>query len=175
MHATDKQFEAWVREHQRTVFGIALRFLGDRGEAEEIAQDVFLALYDALPGLESEEHLRFWLRKVAVHRSTDALRRRKRRPEDGAELWDEQAHGCSSTREAGGEMRGELEQLVRSLPEPYRTAVILRYTEDAEPGEIALLTGQPLATVKSNLQRGLKMLRRKADFMMKDAVKEMSR
>jgi RNA polymerase sigma-70 factor (ECF subfamily) len=56
--------------------------------------------------------------------------------------------------------------MVRSLPEPYRTAVVLRYAEEATPDEIAGIVGQPVATVKSHLQRGLNLLRQKAVVML---------
>jgi RNA polymerase sigma-70 factor (ECF subfamily) len=50
-------------------------------------------------------------------------------------------------------------------------AVVLRYQEEMQPAEIATLLGQPVATVKSNLQRGLQMLRRKAAVTMKEYVR----
>jgi RNA polymerase sigma-70 factor (ECF subfamily) len=52
-----------------------------------------------------------------------------------------------------------------------RIAVVLRYQEEMLPDEIAKLLGQPVATVKSNLQRGLKLLRRKAEITMKEYVR----
>ena len=61
------------------VYSIALRMLGDTGLAEELAQDVFLELHGAMRRMESEEHLRFWLRRVAMCRALDALRRRRSR------------------------------------------------------------------------------------------------
>ena len=64
-----------------------------------------------------------------------------------------------------------LEELLRTLPESMRVAVVLRYQEDMLPDEIATLLGQPVATVKSNLQRGLKLLRRKAEVTMKEYVR----
>ena len=63
------------------VFSIALRILGDRSAAEEAAQDVFLELHAKLGELASEEHVRYWLRRVTVHRSIDRVRRRQRQPE----------------------------------------------------------------------------------------------
>jgi RNA polymerase sigma-70 factor (ECF subfamily) len=53
-----------------------------------------------------------------------------------------------------------------------RVAILLRYQEDMPPDEIACLLGQPVATVKSNLQRGLKLMRRKAAVTMKEFVRE---
>ena len=64
-----------------------------------------------------------------------------------------------------------LEELLRVLPEPMRVAVVLRYQEEMLPDEIAKLLNQPVATVKSNLQRGLQLLRRKAAVTMKEYVR----
>jgi len=65
-----------------------------------------------------------------------------------------------------------LEQMLLSLPQGLRAAIVLRYQEDLTPDEIAKTLEQPLATVKSNLQRGLEMLRRKAGSMLKEYVRE---
>ena len=64
-----------------------------------------------------------------------------------------------------------LEELLLGLPEAMRVAVVLRYQEEMSPDEIATLLGQPVNTVKSNLQRGLQMLRRKAAVTMKEYVR----
>ena len=69
------------------VFSLALRMTGDRGLAEEIAQDVFLDLDRNLAKIESRRSTRFWLRRVAMSRSTDALRRRRVRGMDLRLRW----------------------------------------------------------------------------------------
>jgi len=175
------EFRRLVETHQRMVFSLALRVTGEYGTAEEVAQDAFLELYRALGGpevrLESEDHVRFWLRRVTVHRATDALRRRAVRPEAAAEEFLEEAHGAEV---ADGTVSGNgmnaavvarLEELLQGLPEAMRVAVVLRYQEDMSPDEIAKLLGQPVATVKSHLQRGLQLLRRKAAVTMKEYVR----
>ena len=166
------EFRRVVETHGRTVFSIALRITRDTGTAEEVAQDVFLELHRSAERLESEDHVRFWLRRVAVHRSTDALRRHFRRPESHAEEWIDEQHsvGRSDSGLDNG-MARRLELAVGSLPESLRVAVVLRYGEEMTPDEIGRLLGQPLATVKSNLQRGLKLLRQKAAVTMKEYVR----
>jgi RNA polymerase sigma-70 factor (ECF subfamily) len=169
------EFRRLVETHQRMVFSLALRVTGEYGTAEEVAQDAFLELYRAVDTLESEEHVRFWLRRVTVHRATDALRRRAVRPEAAAEAWMEEAHGLDAVEGVGAGMNAamvaRLEELLQGLPETMRVAVVLRYQEEMSPDEMAKLLGQPVATVKSNLQRGLQLLRRKAAVTMKEYVR----
>jgi RNA polymerase sigma-70 factor (ECF subfamily) len=157
----ESQFRSLVEQHQSMVYSIALRIAGDRGAAEEIAQDAFL---------ESEDHVRFWLRRVTANRATDWLRRKAVRPDWSAEQWDESYEAAIADRVGGAEVR--LEQMVANLPTTLRGAIVLRYQEDLEPDEIAQVLGQPVATVKSNLQRGLGLLRRKADVMLKEFKRE---
>ena len=169
------EFRRLVETHQRMVFSLALRVTGEYGTAEEVAQDAFLELFRAGETLQSEDHVRFWLRRVTVHRATDALRRRAVRPEAAAEEWMEEQHGLDSGVVDGSAMSAgvvaRLEELLQGLPEPMKVAVVLRYQEEMSPDEIATLLGKPLATVKSNLQRGLQLLRKKAAVTMKEYVR----
>jgi RNA polymerase sigma-70 factor (ECF subfamily) len=180
MEATE--FQRLVETHQRMVFSLALRVTGEYGVAEEVAQDAFLELFRAGEGLESADHVRFWLRRVTVHRATDALRRRAVRPEAAAEEWMEEAHSAGGAEDGAGLGNGmgnglnaavvaRLEELLQTLPEAMRVVVVLRYQEEMLPDEMAKLLGQPVATVKSNLQRGLQLLRRKAAVTMKEYVR----
>ena len=92
-------FERLFDEHQSMVFSLALRMTGDRGLAEEIAQDVFMELDRNIEKIESPQHAIFWLRRVAMSRSTDALRRRRAR---GFGQWVEidENHGAREEEEA---------------------------------------------------------------------------
>ena len=162
-------FEELVDRHQSTVFSLALRMTGDRGLAEEIAQDVFLEMDKHLAKLESADHACFWLRRVTMSRAADALRRRKVR---GMDLWVEieERHGMR-VEERASPIGSRLEDLLSTLPEPQRAALVLRYQEDLTPEEIAATLDAPLATVKSHLQRGLKLLRAKAASHLKEYVR----
>lgn len=163
------EFEQLVEEHQSMVFSLALRMTGDRGLAEEIAQDVFLELDRNLAKIESPLHACHWLRRVAMSRSADALRRRRVR---GMDLWVEieEQHGARA-EERGSPLATRLETLLATLPEAQRAALVLRYQEDLTPEEIATTLDAPLATVKSQLQRGLKLLRAKAAPHLKEYMR----
>ena len=170
MTATEDKFRSLVQEHSSMVFSVSLRLVGDRGLAEEVAQDVFLELHRWLPRLESADHVRHWLRRVATHRSTDALRRRGVRPEGRSDEWDD-THDWSLSSPDSGPMGVAMERMLLSLPLAQRTVLVLRYGEDLTPEEIARTTGDPVATVKSHLQRGLQLLRRKGSVVLKEFVR----
>ena len=162
-------FERLFDEHQSMVFSLALGMTGDRGLAEEIAQDVFMELDRNIAKIESAQHACFWLRRVAISRSTDALRRRRAR---GFGQWVEidENHGAQA-EERSSPLGGRIEALLATLPEAQRAAIVLRYQEDLTPEEIAATLGAPLATVKSHLQRGLKLLRAKAESKLKEYIR----
>ena len=162
-------FEQLVDAHQSMVFSLAWRMTGDRGLAEEVAQDVFLELDRHMDRIESPEHACFWLRRVAMHRSADALRRRRVR---GVDLWVEieEQHGASP-EERASPLAARLEHLLATLPEAQRAALLLRYQEDLTPEEIAMTLDTPVGTVKSQLHRGLKLLRAKATTQLKEYIR----
>lgn len=169
-------FEQLVDEHQSMVFSLAWRMTGDRGLAEELAQDVLLELDRNLHKLGSPEHARFWLRQVTLHRSADALRRKRAKAASlGTDLWVEleERHVLVEPfdMDEDSPLGRRIEELLAGLPESQRAALVLRYQEDLTPEEIAVTLSAPLATVKSHLQRGLKLLRIRASQTLKEYVR----
>jgi len=170
-----------VETHQSRVYSIAYRILADRGTAEEVAQDVFLALYKNLDHIDSDEHLLAWLRRVAVHRATDACRRRASRVDFTAGEFREECTEGRATPSANPFAADEnsftststgarVEQLVATLPPMQRAVILLRYQEDMLPAEIAASLSMPLGTVKSHLQRALKLLRTKVERQQREVI-----
>lgn len=150
-------FAEIVRSYQSMVFSIAQHFLADRSAAEELAQDVFLKLHATLPTLKSEEHVKFWLRKVTAHRCID-YQRRRRVPQISL---DDAPEPTAPTRSTDLFLEKRVRQFIANLAEKPRMVVILRYQEDMSSDDIATVLAMPLATVKSHLQRSLALLREK--------------
>ena len=138
------------------VFSLAVRFLRDREGAEELAQDVFLQIYQQLGRIESSSHATWWLRRAICHRCIDEVRKRKLRPRVGLEDAPEPA-----ARDAQRDplLWDQLRRLVESLPEKARAVMLLRYQEDMDPSEIAEMLEMPISTVKSHLHRSLTLMR----------------
>jgi len=156
-------FESIVREHQGMVFSMAYHFLRNRALAEELAQDVFLSLYQNISAIKSPAHLVHWLRRVTSHRCLDQARRQKLRSHLSLEAVQEPAvmHAQPDVI-----LSRRLARMVSSLPEKARMVVILRYQEDLHPFEIAEVLEMPINTVKSHLRRSLAMLREKLSATM---------
>ena len=155
---SESAFAALVREHQAMVFGMAYHFLQSRAQAEELAQDVFLALHQNLARVESARHLMFWLRRVTSNRCIDAVRSSHRR----RELPIDDLREPAVTPRFGDPLLGDLlRSLVGELAPDARMVVTLRFQEDLDLSEIAAITDMPVNTVKSHLRRSMDALRRK--------------
>jgi RNA polymerase sigma-70 factor (ECF subfamily) len=147
-----------VDTHKAMVYSIAWHFLHDRQAAEELAQDVFLQLHKNWAAIQSPEHLLFWLRRTSTHRAIDAARKRKSKAETSLEDSDEPT---VLERVHDSLLASFLSRMVGTLPEKQRVAILLRYQEDMEVDEIAKLLEMHSSTVKTNIARGLEMLRGK--------------
>ena len=149
-------FAALVRAHQRLVYGIAARMLGDRALAEDVAQEVFLSLHRNLTSLESLAHLKFWLRRTSTHRAIDRLRAT---PDVSFAPLTAAEAVPAPARESDPLLEQRLQQLLLQLSPPARAVLLLRYQQDLDPAEIARTLDMRVNTVKSHLQRSLETLR----------------
>ena len=156
-------FTVLVRNHQRSVYSLALRMLSDRHKAQDLAQDVFLQLHRSLAAIESDAHLSFWLRKVTINRAIDRLRRE---PKYESVPLEENLNLVSDAHDRDPLLQRRLRELVgRLLPAP-RAVMLLRYQEDLDPMEIARILDMPPNTVKSHLKRSLATLREQVTAFM---------
>lgn len=169
--------------HGGAVFAAACRLTSDRGVAEEVVQDTFLALWDRAetfdPTLGS---LSAWLHTIARNRTVDRLRAAGRRPQfaappssaDGADSETQllERAASSGTIVAGSvapdgpevalaskETRASIELALSAMASEERTVIVLAYREGLSQTEIAQRLGWPLGTVKTRTRRALRRLR----------------
>jgi RNA polymerase sigma-70 factor (ECF subfamily) len=169
----DGSFEALVVTHQRLVYGLALRVVADRGDAEEVAQDTFERAYHALAGYPAERvaamRLRPWLARIALNLARNRVRRRPppARPlEDGDGQPLAVAAPAAAEPAAVAERHQEREllaELLAGLPRGHREAVVLRHVEGLPYAEVAEVLGRPVGTVKIHVHRGVRQLREQLD------------
>jgi RNA polymerase sigma-70 factor, ECF subfamily len=152
-----ERFEAEALPHMRSLYGTALRMARNPHDAEDLVQETFLRAFRGFSGFASGTNIRAWLHTILQRVRTDAFRKRGRSPQT-TEL-PEEGPGVPAPQDAlasGGE---DLERALRELPEPFRTAVVLRDVEDFSYQEIARMLDVPIGTVMSRLHRGRAWLR----------------
>ena len=149
-------FAALVRAHQRLVYSIALRMLGDAALAEDLGQEVFLQLHRSLGSIQSAAHLVFWLRRVTAHRAIDRLRQR---PQVSWVPLAAAEELVAAEAPADPLLSARLQALLAELGPLPRAVLLLRYQQDLDPGEIARTLDLSVNTVKSHLRRTLAALR----------------
>jgi RNA polymerase sigma-70 factor (ECF subfamily) len=166
---TKEDFEFIVHSHQAMVYSIAYNFFHNVAVAEEVAQDVFLQLYENRRVVGSDSHVVAWLRRTTTHRCIDASRRRSFRNEIQLEELPDVPDDAPVTDPW---LQARLSRLVASLPEKQRMVVVLRYGEDMNVEEISEALSMPVRTVWSHLHRGIALMRDKASRYLKEESNE---
>jgi RNA polymerase sigma-70 factor, ECF subfamily len=159
-------WEEIAEQYGGTVYTMAYRLTGDRDEARDLAQDVFVRVYRNLdryrPGT-----FEGWLYRITKNLFLDRVRRRNRvrvepLPEGEWRQPSDLTPGPADRIEAGM-LRGDLELALQDLPPLFRTAVVLCDVHGLSYEEVAEATGWPLGTVRSRIHRGRRLLRRRLD------------
>jgi RNA polymerase sigma factor (sigma-70 family) len=173
--ANDLNFEQIVRDHQEMVFRTLLRLNGSREHIEDLAQDVFLRLYRALPAFRGEALLTTYLYRIVVNVAQDEWKRRRRveRPlvsisspvsanEDDDTDWEDRlAHpGLDAEEQLSQKQFQQLvEGQLQRLSDVERTVLVLYHQEERSYEQIADALKMPMGTVRTHLHRGRKKLR----------------
>jgi RNA polymerase sigma-70 factor (ECF subfamily) len=167
------EFERLAQPHQREIFNAALRMTGNRDDAEDLAQDVFVRALTHLDQFEPGTNFRAWLFRILVTTYINQYRKKHRTPEILA--WEDLTpsmeqfisedggNGAENPEKAVLAMitDEEVQSALNSLQEEFRTVVILSDLQDMAYQEIADALQIPIGTVRSRLSRGRSILRRK--------------
>lgn len=162
-----RSFEALYDRYSATIYAVLLRILGNAEDAQEVLQESFVkawtnaSMFDAVRGSEVA-----WLISIARSKGIDRLRARKiradREHDAGREI---SIHSSFVDRTTGADNailsqeRTAVRSALAELPEPQRIALELAYFEGLSQSEIAERLGEPLGTIKTRMQLGMKKLR----------------
>lgn len=171
----DSAWEALLRTHNRKVYNLCYRFTGNTTEAEDLTQEVFIKVFQALGTFDPVQgQFTTWLNRIARNHLVDHYRR-SRHDRATTSLDDEEEHfsppadvSAGPASEVEARERKELLQkgLLRLSPD-MREVVILRDLQDMDYAEIAVVLGVPAGTVKSRINRGRVELGRVLKRMLK--------
>jgi RNA polymerase sigma-70 factor (ECF subfamily) len=183
--AADQQVVAWaqdgdegafrelIRRYQRPVFSILYRMVRDRELAEDLAQETFIKVLNAIDSYRPEHKFSSWIFKIANNAAIDHLRRREldtlslegapdavttERQEATALQVRDRTESPLDELEAR-ELGSQIEQAIAGLRPEYRSCIMLRHVEGRAYEEIAEILGLPLGTVKTYIHRARAELR----------------
>ncbi|WP_206664052.1 RNA polymerase sigma factor SigE [Thermomonospora catenispora] len=159
---TPPSWEEIVREHSARVFRLAYRLTGNRYDAEDLTQDVFVRVFRSLSSY-TPGTFEGWLHRITTNLFLDRARRRQRirmdaLPEDAADRLHGREPGPAQIYEER-HLDGDVQAALTALPPEYRAAVVLCDIEGLSYEEIAATLGVNLGTVRSRIHRGRARLR----------------
>lgn len=158
-------FEELIRQYEKKVYTLCFRMCGNSEDAEEAAQDAFLALWRGIDRFRQESSLSTWIYRLATNACIDTLRRRKKQSGsvslDDEELFVDAVDTSPQPQETveHRETQKLLQEGLSALPGEYRKVLILREIEGLSYTEIAESASIELGTVKSRISRGRSLLR----------------
>lgn len=171
-------FAALVREHQHAVFRTLTRLAGPGPHIEDLAQEVFLRLYRALPEFRGDSTLSTYLYRITVNVAQDEWKRRRREREHIADMYPREEEEADPVLEnfaadafAGEhtrtpeqrlrtqELQAAVDAALLSLPERERAVMVLFHQEELSYEGVAAALGLPVNTVRTHLHRGRNRLR----------------
>jgi RNA polymerase sigma-70 factor, ECF subfamily len=149
-------FGTLVERHERRVYALCLRMVGNVPDASDAAQDAFLTAFRNLASFRGDAAFSTWLHRIAVNASYDLLRKRGRAPllagSDAESPREEVLAAPDPADAAAGDI--DVRRALASVPDEFRAALVLHDVQDLPVQEVADILGVPVGTVKSRLHRG---------------------
>jgi RNA polymerase sigma-70 factor (ECF subfamily) len=161
----EQAFGEIVQLYGDKVFSLIYRMIGNRQEAEDIAQEVFITVFKTVDGFRGEAKFSTWLLRVAANHCKNQIKYLARRPSEGADMEDlpQQGNGPAVPMQAhidppdvlaeAAELEALMQEAIAELDPEHRLLVVLRDVEEQSYQEIGEITGLPEGTIKSRLHR----------------------
>ena len=161
-------FQELVNQYKDLVFGIITRTARDSSSAEDLAQEVFLRIYRGLPYFRGEARLSTWIYRIVANVCVQEQQGRKpaTQPLDERDL-DKRASASASRDLSDLMLRDRLEKAIARLPEHYRLLVAAHYLQGVQYEDLAEALHLPLGTLKTQLHRAKRQLRRLLETELK--------
>ena len=177
LNGEEKAFAEILDRYKGPIYGLILRMVRNKEEAEDLVQEAFIKAFNALPSFNEEYAFSTWLYKIAVNNCIDYFRKKRLAtfPLDkpimskNGEIKREFSDTGSTPehRMLSSERTTMIDQAIDTLPEKYRIVIILRHKEDRAYEEIAEILEIPLGTVKARIFRAREMLKRKLKHVIR--------
>lgn len=158
-----------VEIYKDKIFQLCFRMLGNRAEAEDMAQEALIRAYVNIASFNINMKFSTWIYRIATNLCIDRLRKKK--PDfyldaevsgtDGLTMYSQVAADTVLPEDELEtiELQETIQKEILKLPEKYRSVIVLRYIEELSLNEISEILDMPLGTVKTRIHRGREALR----------------
>ncbi|MBT2659192.1 RNA polymerase sigma factor SigW [Bacillus sp. ISL-18] len=164
-----------VEIYKNSVYQLCYRMIGNRHEAEDLAQEAFIRAYVNIQSFNQDLKFSTWLFRIATNLCIDRLRKKK--PDyyldaevagtEGLTMYSQISSDSPlpETEVESLELQENVQKEILKLPEKYRSAIVLKYMEDMSLNEISEILDLPLGTVKTRIHRGREALRQQLRYV----------
>jgi RNA polymerase sigma-70 factor, ECF subfamily len=164
-------FRLLVERYMKFAYNIAYGFVGDHDDAEDIAQDSFVRVYEAIASFRGEASFNTWLYRIVTNLSLNRVRQKKINLPNLSIIENTAAHNADSfNAHRTEETKMIIEKALHELPTLQRAVVILRHINELSTKQVGEILRCSEGTVKTHLFRGLKKMRVKVDFLKHELV-----
>ena len=185
LKAGSEEAYAWlIAQFEAPVYNVTYRILNDPAEAADTTQEVFLKVFRGMKQFTGASTLKTWIYRIAIHEASNRRRWWFRHKSKETSMETSEEHGFEPTTPlkerlvdeasspfddcARTELRGKVEAALAQVPEPYRTALVLRDMEELSYEEIAEITECTMGTVKSRITRGREQLKKRLERVLRE-------
>src|SRR5262245_32782642 len=161
-------FGVLISRHARSIINVTARMLGPGADAEDVAQETFVAAFKGLSGFKLDSKFSTWLYRIAINKCTDALRSRRTGvvsldevdagDDDGRAAWEPASDDTPEWELERVELAWELDKAIEELPHLYRESFVLRHTEDLGYDEMSAILGVHRDTLKMRVYKARALL-----------------
>ncbi|MCM3694629.1 RNA polymerase sigma factor SigW [Neobacillus niacini] len=164
-----------VEIYSNSIFQLGYRMLGNRHEAEDIAQEAFIRAYVNIKSFNQDLKFSTWLFRIATNLCIDRIRKKK--PDyyldaevsgtDGLTMYSQLSSNSPLPENEleSLELQESVQKEILKLPEKYRSVIVLKYMEELSLNEISEILDMPLGTVKTRIHRGREALRQQLRYV----------
>lgn len=167
---TQREFSQFVTQYEKLVFTICYQFVKDYHEAQNLSQETFLSAYRHIDSYQGDNY-KPWIARIATNKAKDYLNSAYHRRVMLATDEEDTVETMASVKQIDPAQQPDeiyishegslkIEQMIRELKEPYREVCILRFLEEKDTQEIALILGRPKKTVETQLYRARSLLQK---------------
>lgn len=160
-------FRLLVEQYMKQAYNIAYGFVNNHNDAEDVAQEAFVRIYQSIASFRGDAEFSTWLYRIVMNLSLNKIRRRKAKAHREVEITDHVLGGAMHGHDDshGTEFHEHVERALHELPTLQRATVILRHINGLSTRQVSSILQCSEGTVKTHLHRGLKKMKTSLDYI----------